>query len=99
MYLSLLCVFVCLCARAQPSVFLYVCIYVCICVFMVVLCQETFMNPQRPPRSQFLCNHIRVSSFMLKFGLPDNPETAERWIPEPSFRQVFIEERRGNPTW
>jgi hypothetical protein len=48
------------------------------------------LEPKRQPRS----NCVRDSLFKFKLGLPANPETAERWSPEPSFRQAFIEARK-----
>ena len=56
-------------------------------------------TPKRPPRSWIWCSHIGVSLFKLEVGLPTNPDTAGRWSPEPSFRQAFIEARRGYPVW
>ena len=39
------------------------------------------------------------SLFKFKLVLPTNPDTAGRWSPEPSFRQAFIEARRGYLAW
>jgi hypothetical protein len=50
---------------------------------------------KRPPRSQIQCNSIRVSLVKLELRLPTNTDTAGRRSHEPSFRQAFIEARRG----
>jgi hypothetical protein len=45
---------------------------------LALMCQEAFVNPKRPPKSRFQCNHIRVSLLQV-WGwalLQPNPDTA-----------------------